>query len=699
MASTERDQRPEDRGTGNTKIQLAAVRLLLRSERSVDISDILLATVFDAVATDPKTTNELDQIVKRAWPGIVFTRSSLVATLEAARTKGLLDRVKRLDTTEAWSLASFGRGELTASQDWANDVLRRASQRLAKEARDFLGTSQDEDVARWVSILFDVLVLGIAHAFTMDGGELTVIDDRLLFPSSYDLSFMDSELAKRCQSAEILAFLRAELRVALDPAQEFASELVHYIATGYVLYAYLARRDNPTARSNVGSLTGEQAILDTPVLLEVLADAEARSPALEILTIAINQGVEIAVEASSFTELERVLDQRDADAVSLEEALEVGVDLQTVRATLSDAVLLAWLHCNPLAGKSYLTWSLFRIRAKRLSSTLQAIGAQILTSDNWDLQMSANHASLVASLRTSLPPNARGEWNLEHDARLLVLAEHTRSANPPNANKVWPGSLVVSPDTHMNPAYAMVFGQQSFPVTVTLVQWAGLLGGCATPMALEELVDAITDEVRRRTLFERSVAVPTETAIELARSLRATEVSAADIQDVQLSLEDVLAEQPDVLGIDPEAAREFAARALSKRQLRTNRAYLQHRAALTSERDRVDRQLADAQAAKEEALKSADMVPRSRLAELEAGRERLKRGLLVTVTTALLIVLLVGLVGSHVLVGKGRGVGVLGLIIFVGLGIDFAVHEKRRWYEPLGALIVTLALALLPIFL
>ena len=59
-------------GVENTdpKVQLASVRLLLETDRTVDIADIMLATIFEELEVGPKSSEKLFERVRRAWPGV-----------------------------------------------------------------------------------------------------------------------------------------------------------------------------------------------------------------------------------------------------------------------------------------------------------------------------------------------------------------------------------------------------------------------------------------------------------------------------------------------------------------------------------------------------------------------------------------------------------------------------------------------------
>lgn len=78
---------PEDLFAG----RLGAVRLLLESRaRDVATYDILLASAFECLETGPKTTDEVLSRVRKEWPGVVLTQSTVDASLAAAAQGGFV---------------------------------------------------------------------------------------------------------------------------------------------------------------------------------------------------------------------------------------------------------------------------------------------------------------------------------------------------------------------------------------------------------------------------------------------------------------------------------------------------------------------------------------------------------------------------------------------------------------------------------
>jgi hypothetical protein len=176
--------------------------------------------------------------------------------------------------------------------------------------------------------------------------------------------------------------------------------------------------------------------------------------------------------------------------------------------------------------------------------------------------------------------------------------------------------------------------------------------------------------------------------------LRAEDISAAEERDLQLSLQDMLSGQGDILGVSADTAREYANRALAQHQQRVSKAYHQHRAALTAEEERLKRR-----AASLGARPPAPAAPDPAITELKTSITRLKRFVSVLVVTMCLAIAVFGLGASHALHGKRLGAAIVGVVLFFGIGCDYASNVKRKWHEPVGALTVSVALTILPIFI
>ncbi|MHB1210419.1 MAG: hypothetical protein ACYC1I_12050 [Acidimicrobiales bacterium] len=696
------DEPSNESASSDARVQLASVRLLVQTEREVDIGDIMLATIFEEIESGPKSTEELLKRVRASWPGVSITRSMIDATMNAARERRLTDVIVQLDGQSSWGLASMGRDELELSKNWANDVMERTALQLQLDAQNSFAQVSSDSAMGWAAILFQVLMWGIARAFTDGEGGIKVVNDRFLFPDAYDLNAMNFKLAESCSDPEVLHFLRMELRSALDPSTTFATELVHYVATGYVLYSYLGHRDHHEARTLVGTFSKEKVLLDTPMLIQLLSDRDGSRATQEILQIAIRQGVKVLVEPSTLEELRRVVESRTEEAQEIEGSMNSGADLITLRTTINDQILSVWLNSSPTAGGQFVSWTDFQLRTNELEVKLQTMGVDCSGESNWTLAMSGEHARLKAALNEDLGARVRGDWNLDHDARLLTIARRERELNPDGPSKLWPGAIIITSDTHMNAAFVQVFGVQSFPVALSVSQWAGLLGSFSPPVNAERLAIALTEEIPRRTVLKNAIQIPTATAIELARSLSFSDIHQNEVEDIQLSLQEILQQTPRNIALSRDDARELAIRALARRNQRATRAAKEmrenSRVAQEQQFERFGQKLASIQS---ESKLTAGVIGENdkRITLLETRNRQLKRGLSVLIVAILIGIVILILKSLGLEKGHKFGLSLVGLVLLIGSGIDYSVKTERPWYELLGGIIFSIALAVLPIFL
>lgn len=459
------------------------------------------------------------------------------------------------------------------------------------------------------------------------------------------------------------------------------------------------------ARRTVGPLSGEVAILDTPLLLRLLGGPPGRSAIVDLIGLGIGSGMEIVVHETTLIELNHLLDRHTEDAQRFETAL--GPHPNVGELGLQDDVLETWLQAHPIGSVGHLSWSQFRKRAADLRNDLRALGVKLVASKDWDIAQASLHARFNDSLGETI--RSRGGYRhrvpIDHDARLLVHVSEARIRNPGNEKKVWPGSIVITTDSYMTAAFEAVAGKQEFPIAVTPAQWAGLLGSCSPPADAERLAGLVGEELSRRTLLARAAAIPVEVAIELARSVSVDHESAVDPYAIQLSLQEVLAEQPDLLDPSGSDARQLANAIVARRQQRMQRAYMQQRSATAAEIRRKESEVQDRERIALDALATAearsDRVEslQQQLAAETRRRVTLTRIVLVLIPSLLGIAVIASSAAAGALAGRHLGLASIGLVIFMASGGDYILHGDRRWWEPVSGLVVGTALALLPLYL
>ena len=465
------------------------------------------------------------------------------------------------------------------------------------------------------------------------------------------------------------------------------------MATGYVLYSYLGHRDHHDARMRVGTFNDEVVLLDTPILIQLLSDQNSGRAAVEILKIAVQQGVKVMVEPSTIVELNNVVDSRSGEASEIEKGIRDGADLTTLRSTINDQILATWLASQPRTSLGIASWANFQRRARSIESTLTDLGIECSGTTQWTSEMSEEQKAVKSVLEAVLAErgNSRGDVQLEHDAHLLTVAKKERELNPETPSKIWPGAVIVTTDTHMNSAYVGLFGPQRFPMALTVSQWAGLLGCFSPPVNAERLAFALTEGIPGRTILKGAIQIPTATAIELARSFSGGDATQSSMEDLQLSLQDLLQNVTNPFAISADAARDLARQALAQHVRRSTRVAKE---LIETSRTEYEKKL--------ELLDRETELVRSQgdngeLQNLRDKNIRLGRALRVATIAFVAAITIVVLKFQNLETGHRFGIAFAGLAIFIGAGVDYSIHVERKWYEPVGGLIIAIAIAVLTI--
>lgn len=103
--------------------RLSSVAHLLRADRQHHWWDIVLATVFDALSSGPKTTSEVCAAIRARWPGIQIADRTIEIALDQAKERGLVTRDATL--TPAWAVTGPIEAERNASRRIPNHSLNR----------------------------------------------------------------------------------------------------------------------------------------------------------------------------------------------------------------------------------------------------------------------------------------------------------------------------------------------------------------------------------------------------------------------------------------------------------------------------------------------------------------------------------------------------------------------------------------------
>jgi hypothetical protein len=642
--------------------QLAAMRLLFNEERDRHESDVLLATLFEDLADEQeRTTDELLHQVQKDWPGIVISRERLESTLETAADRGLLRTNVRLSGTSTWSIAGTAAVGVADSQVWAREVLQRCASQVEERAQEAGMTVGREQAEHWTNLLLEVLHEGMIGTFSRQPSGLREVSKRLFPP--YDRDKIVEGIKGRVDDSNHAEFLCALALAALDPGSTFGTEVVHYLATGYVLYAILVGLDLTAEVEQLADFKGEVLLLDTPVLLRLLSGGQEFQWTSDLVgRIASLAGAVVAVTGRTRQEFTDMLDRRSVDARRLEAEMADGTPRRNLAAVPpEDEVLAVWLR-EPKAP----SWADFRTGAARLFDTLTAIGVAVdfrpdgYAPDETKRQQIARVVQEVTQERGGQP---RHKVPADHDGEMLCLVAHLRRTGVPSraADSIWPGAFVITTDRALSPVYQQVEGDE-VPVTLTIGQAASLLARLAKPADAEKLAELIAKDLQWQARFRRGVAIGVDQAIELARSFTADNPEALMVEAMaaELTFEDVIS-SADYDGDPTTAARA----AIVRRAKQHSAAAEDHRAALETERQREQQRAvraeAQVQAWKEVSAGQAGQLSRSaqdaaderdRNLKLAASNTRLRRSITVVTLYSVVSLTFLGLVALGALMWR-----------------------------------------------
>jgi hypothetical protein len=662
--------------------QLAAVQLLLSTERRATEHDILIATSAEALADGPKSTAEIVRFAKAAWPGAGLTLIHVDAAMNSAAASGLVEALSRLDGSLTWQLTDAGKLDFEGSRDWADSVLARCERFLQEEATKAFGHVPPAQVHQWMQVLLDALFAGIRSAFTCEDPEIRLVGGRLFVPRGYDLDLMRNIIEDLCTVDDVRAFLEAMARAAIDPSDPFGAELVHFIATGYLLHSFLARRDHQAARTTVGSLRAEHAILDTPALIPLLGcHAEAR-PVHQAIANALDAGMNVIVHADTVDELKRLLARFETDARDIETDVAAGTDPLILAGLVDEHVLGLWLRKS--RDGHLPSWLDFAASVKDVLGTLAAMGVRLgATTEDYTLAEAGLQLQFRDGLKASLTQRhaGRGASQIDHDAHLMLAAYRQCHLAPASTSKAWPGAIIVTSDAVLVDTYRQATGEaeSAFPISVTPSQWIGIITSCADPATVECLAQVAADEVARETLLAVATHFPVEASRELSRALSAEpDTSLTDVRVAQMTIDDLLKAQPDILGDPAGAGTRIAGEVLAHRSHRLGAAAREQRrfAEEESQRARESASLAAALADQERKAHEATTGRAGNTeAELRSARVRAdRRPKVFLVLGALLVVLLVAAWQTWWWVLLGT---VSSMLLLWNRGEEWANNEKQ----------------------
>lgn len=569
-------------------VPVAAIRVLYSTKRRAAEYDILVATALECLARGGRTGAELHSDVQKVWPGARIDPANVVGALAAAEAAQLV-----IKSNATYRLAESGMAEVERSRQWAEEVHRRTAALLQEKADRSLRPITSDEARLWVGWIAYALLRAVAVAAGAYRGDVNLINDSLIAPRSIEKSEIRRALGKANIAPETVDFLEAMVIEAIDPSEPFGNELVSSITTGYLLQAFLARRDAIAARSAIGPLAGQVVILDTPLLFQLLTPPSVESPFSAVVQTALNSHVEVVYCKHSMEELLQVLRRIERDhGVEIARATQNSRTLGLFRRLVAEPLIEMYL--NGFVVGDFTSWTQFREHVKAFDVRLASHGIQQVEhgngpDDHVDDLFSRLSAVIDERRRAHTSDFRRGGRGVEEarrDANTMAYAWRVRRLQP-RPGVVWPASWVLTTDTAMSIAYRRTNKADTDGLTVSPSQWTSIVSAFAAPAEIEELAKSGATMLAQETMLRVAARYPAVSVMEIADALADT-ATESDIRTAQLSLDGLLRDMPS-LGTDPRALGvAVASKMLAERARRLDQVQASHTANVLEDRRRAE---------------------------------------------------------------------------------------------------------------
>lgn len=362
---------------------LSAAHALLNSDRLTNEKDLLISTCIEILATGPASAGTLTQVVNEIWPGSNIKESSIESALVQALQVGLVGRLETLDSSTDWALAKNGADEIDATRVWLEEAMGRLARQIRDRAREDFGEVSNELASNWATLLLNIFTAEIAKGAALYGGEIQEGAAGNVRPMALDAADMLRAVEDRSLPITTKEFLQGCLIAAVDETDPFGNELVGYVATSCVLHAVAAGRGRSAARGVLGSLKGQRAVIDTPLLLDFLGPDSSSGKIRTLIDGAITASMEVIVPDHVLEELMDVVDRlTDQFIPGLMGALGSGTGAHAYAQTVNEQALELFLTATE-AGV-YSRWDQFVARARSLRSELTSLGVTVRPHENRD---------------------------------------------------------------------------------------------------------------------------------------------------------------------------------------------------------------------------------------------------------------------------------------------------------------------------
>lgn len=603
-----------------TTERLLAVQRALSEERVADEVDILLDSIVVALLSDGVLAEEaLVRRVCEMWPGAGLQVERVTRAAEAGLRAKVLTRQDTLDGAPGYGLVAGAETNAVAASR-VDEILDRTREAVRSRFEIELGRDLvREEAENLTGALIEALAAGIREAFAVFAGGVRSLASDNVIPEQWNEDAIRSVLDGYPFDQATREVLGALALSALDPASRFGSDIVTQIATGYVLHAFVARRDQASAIEQVGTVGGIRVFIDTPYLLEITGNTPVGSSLWGLVSAAQRAGVSVVAPEHYLAELERLLDgvQNGPSVETVRRALAEGSDPYVLAQSLDEGPLRVWLsHIN---DTQKLSWDQYRAQVRELPKVLRSRGVTVSKAPDTAqfIRLRNRLMDVWDEVLRETPRRGQGDDGpsrdaVRDDAATLAMLADARSV--PQEGALWPRAWVLTPDRRMTDAYARHAPHAAFPATVSPTQIATLLATFVRPSDPRQLAQAAATVVGHDTMLKISSRYPTAVAVRIAQTLR-PDGPASEV-DLRLAQQTSIVELLEAERSSPDQLPDQVGASISDRRAR-------RREELSAqERDHARRERDDAVLGQEkaEAERQASSLAAQRAADEEAKR-------------------------------------------------------------------------------
>ena len=674
--------------------QLAAVRGLLGDERRSTEFDILINTALEGLRNGALTERELVPGVQEVWPGTGINAARVATAMGAAKQAGYAAPTP-VRGEPGWALTKEGAADVAVSRAWAQNAFETTVGDV-QEHLEAAGRDVGNDGARlWTTILQRVLMTGVCSSFAAYNGEVFPQDGLMLLPKRYDDRAMRKlimELVPNAADAELMDGLMVD---AINPVTVFGNELVTSITVGYMLHAFMGRRDRMANRAVIGSVEGDQAFLDTRVLLLLLGAPEQARPIERAIQAAIEAGMEVIALDHYLEELRELIRFVEYENYNfIQHELAAGwVSLEAVGAVIGDDVLRMWF--DAVASGKYLDWASFRAAVLNLKDRLRELGVKVQAHGNRPEDRANDFENALATEVALNGWKPRQPAALTRDADTMALVHRIRHA-PGSGAGIWPKAWMITFDARIWPGYRRLHPNEQFPVTLTPASWLSVVSSSLPPATVEQLARAASGLLAEETFITIAARFPVRAAVELAKTLGpGSGGSVLDLYVAQQSLDELLRRQPDFDQDGSALVTDIGNEVLRKRAERQNASVGQarERMRVRHERDEAEIRASRLQAQNEAAARRevehrASGVSSQATEELARLRQLWIRRTVFAVCLVLFAFAFIALL--YFRLWMAAFLVVVSAAVFAFFGLEWIRKPEQSWHRLLLAFLITL---------